>query len=208
MSTPVSTEVVRTVAEQALWLALDTHPGSSAAQLATYAAIGGSTARKILARWAIDGTALRTASSEPRTADLWSAAPADDQPTITEDSAESEPQDDAPAVDEDRDSSVADPAEAQGDGAAETPLARAESTERSTSEQSAVRPDKLAHGALRGQVEDYLRAHPHQELTPHQIGKALERSSGAVHNALMKLAKTGVAEMTSAAPKKFVLTSE
>uniref|UniRef100_UPI002458663E hypothetical protein n=1 Tax=Nocardia cyriacigeorgica TaxID=135487 RepID=UPI002458663E len=67
-------------------------------------------------------------------------------------------------------------------------------------------PDKLAPGALRGLVEDHLRDHPGQEFTPHQIGKALGgRSSGAVHNALVRLADSGVAEMTTTRPKKFAL---
>ncbi|WP_433759584.1 hypothetical protein [Nocardia sp. CA-135398] len=64
-------------------------------------------------------------------------------------------------------------------------------------------PVRLAPGALRGQVEDYLRDHPEKEFSPHQIGKAITRSSGAVHNALVKLTATGVATQTSAAPKKF-----
>ncbi len=64
-------------------------------------------------------------------------------------------------------------------------------------------PVRLASGALRGQVEEYLRDHPGQEFSPHQIGKAITRSSGAVHNALVKLTKTGIATQTSAAPKKF-----
>ncbi|MET7769059.1 hypothetical protein [Nocardia sp. NPDC005366] len=64
---------------------------------------------------------------------------------------------------------------------------------------------KLAPGALRGQVEDFLRDHPGQEFSPHQIGKALDRSSGAVHNALVKLTTGGTARQTSAAPKKFTL---
>ncbi|MGO4615669.1 hypothetical protein AB4305_14940 [Nocardia sp. 2YAB30] len=64
-------------------------------------------------------------------------------------------------------------------------------------------PERLAPGALRGQVEDFLRDHPDTEFSPHQIGKAITRSSGAVHNALVKLTETGLATQTSAAPKKF-----
>ncbi|MFD4460080.1 hypothetical protein [Nocardia sp. NPDC058480] len=66
---------------------------------------------------------------------------------------------------------------------------------------------RLPAGALRGQVEDYLRDNPGEEFTPHQIGKALERSSGAVHNALVKLTKDETARQTSTAPKKFTLAS-
>ncbi|MFD3430749.1 hypothetical protein [Nocardia fluminea] len=64
---------------------------------------------------------------------------------------------------------------------------------------------RLPAGALRGQVEDFLRDHPEEEYSPHQIGKALDRSSGAVHNALVKLTKDGTARQTSTAPKKFAL---
>ncbi|MBH0777690.1 MarR family transcriptional regulator [Nocardia bovistercoris] len=67
--------------------------------------------------------------------------------------------------------------------------------------------EKLASGALRGQVEDYLRDHPDQEHTPHQIGKALNRSSGAVHNALAKLTADGTARRTCEAPKRFTLAT-
>ncbi|MEV0538415.1 hypothetical protein [Nocardia salmonicida] len=67
--------------------------------------------------------------------------------------------------------------------------------------------ERLPAGALRGQVEDYLRDNPGKEFSPHQIGKALERSSGAVHNALVKLTKDGTARQTGSAPKKFALAS-
>ncbi|MBF6341804.1 hypothetical protein IU450_38885 [Nocardia abscessus] len=67
--------------------------------------------------------------------------------------------------------------------------------------------ERLPAGALRGQVEDHLRENPGKEFTPHQIGKALARSSGAVHNALVTLTKHGTARQTSAAPKKFTLAS-
>ncbi|WP_280340913.1 hypothetical protein [Nocardia abscessus] len=89
-----------------------------------------------------------------------------------------------------------EPADPAPDTPAPTPDAAAaqpESTER------------LAPGALRGQVEDFLRDHPGEEYTPHQIGKALDRSSGAVHNALVKLTTGGTARQTCAAPKKFAL---
>ncbi|MEV6256918.1 hypothetical protein AB0L97_27075 [Nocardia sp. NPDC051911] len=67
--------------------------------------------------------------------------------------------------------------------------------------------ERLPAGALRGQVDDFLRDNPGKEFTPHQIGKELGRSSGAVHNALVTLTKNGIARQTSAAPKKFTLAS-
>ncbi|MGY2091745.1 hypothetical protein ACW9HO_29290, partial [Nocardia gipuzkoensis] len=77
-----------------------------------------------------------------------------------------------------------------------TPAANAEST-----------VERLPAGALRGQVDDFLRDNPGKEFTPHQIGKELGRSSGAVHNALVTLTKNGIAHQTSTAPKKFTLAS-
>jgi hypothetical protein len=43
-------------------------------------------------------------------------------------------------------------------------------------------------------------------LTPHQIGKVLTRSSGAVANALDKLVSLGVAELACAKPRSYRLS--
>ncbi|WP_433195770.1 hypothetical protein ACQP1G_42330 [Nocardia sp. CA-107356] len=109
-------------------------------------------------------------------------APADPEP----DTGQPEPAVAAPTGDE--------PADPAPDAQAPGPDAAAAQPES---------PQRLAPGALRGQVEDFLRDHPDAEFSPHQIGKAITRSSGAVHNALVKLTETGVATQTSAAPKKF-----
>jgi predicted transcriptional regulator len=66
--------------------------------------------------------------------------------------------------------------------------------------------ERLAPGALRGMVEDYLRDNS-GEFSPNAIGKALDRSSGAVHNALEKLAESGYAMRTSDKPKKYSLAA-
>lgn len=63
---------------------------------------------------------------------------------------------------------------------------------------------RLAPGALRGMVEDYLRDNS-GEFSPNAIGKALNRSPGAVHNALEKLVESGDAARTSDKPKKYSL---
>ncbi|MFE3196316.1 hypothetical protein ACFXHA_45475 [Nocardia sp. NPDC059240] len=60
-------------------------------------------------------------------------------------------------------------------------------------------------GVLRGLVEDYLRDHPGQEFTPGQIAKALQRSSGAVYNALFSLVGKFVAQETCESPHRFQL---
>ena len=72
----------RTAAENKLWAALEAHPAATAAELATAAGIGRSTAAKILARWASRRLVTRTrtdrttaAGGPPgRVAERWSIA--------------------------------------------------------------------------------------------------------------------------------------
>ena len=70
----------------------------------------------------------------------------------------------------------------------------------------AGKPQRLAPGALRGVVEAYLRDNS-GEFSPNAIGMALDRSSGAVHNALEKLVESGYAVRTSDKPKKYSLVA-
>lgn len=62
---------------------------------------------------------------------------------------------------------------------------------------------KLGTGQLRSLVLDYLQNRPGQEHSPTAIGKALGRSSGAVGNALTKLAAGGTVTETSAKPRRY-----
>jgi hypothetical protein len=65
---------------------------------------------------------------------------------------------------------------------------------------------RLAPGALRGMVEDYLRDHPGEQFGPTAIANALGgKSSGAVSNALDKLVEDGVAAKTQDRPRRFAL---
>lgn len=73
-------------------------------------------------------------------------------------------------------------------------------------EKQSEKSQRLAPGALRGMVEDYLRDNS-GEFSPNAIGKALNRSSGAVHNALEKLVESGYAVRTSDKPKKYSLAA-
>ncbi|MFE2755426.1 MarR family transcriptional regulator [Actinosynnema sp. NPDC059335] len=184
----------RTETEEKLWQALLDHPASTAVALSTAAGIGKSTAPKILARWEKDGLVARTAGiadGGSRPADRWSITtedrhtdeeqavaqgPVGDQPT----SAQPAPENDTPT--DDQPTASGDPqVDAQPKG------------------------ERLAPGALRGMVEDYLREHPDQDFTPNVIGKALTRSAGAVHNALEKLVDGGYAVRTSDKPKRYAL---
>jgi DNA-binding MarR family transcriptional regulator len=68
---------------------------------------------------------------------------------------------------------------------------------------AAASAERLGRGALGVLVRDYLAARPGEELGPTQIGKALDRSQGAVSNALARLAAAGVAELVSPAPRRY-----
>ncbi|MFD0204236.1 MULTISPECIES: MarR family transcriptional regulator [Saccharothrix] len=175
----------RTETEEKLWQALRDNPGSTATALSTAAGIGKSTAPKILTRWEKDGLVARTAGiadGGSRPADRWSITtddqPTDDQPT------DDQPTDDQPTDDQPTDDQPTD----------DQPGKQSEKSQR------------LAPGALRGMVEDYLRDNS-GEFSPNAIGKALDRSSGAVHNALEKLVESGYAVRTSDKPKKYSLAA-
>ena len=58
-------------------------------------------------------------------------------------------------------------------------------------------------GALRDLVEEHLRKFPDAAFTPHQVGKVLTRSAGAVANALDKLVSLGIAQMVTDKPRTY-----
>ena len=60
-------------------------------------------------------------------------------------------------------------------------------------------------GALRDLVEAHLRQFPDAAFTPHQVGKVLTRSAGAVANALDKLTALGTAQMVTDKPRSYRL---
>ena len=62
-------------------------------------------------------------------------------------------------------------------------------------------------GALRDLVEEHLRKFPGTAFTPHQVGKVLTRSAGAVANALDKLVSLGVAQMVTDKPRTYRLAA-
>jgi hypothetical protein len=68
--------------------------------------------------------------------------------------------------------------------------------------------NRLAKGALRRLVEEYLTEHPGESFGPAQIGKDLGHSAGAVNNALEKLVTDGYAIKTCEAPKRFTINPE
>ena len=61
-------------------------------------------------------------------------------------------------------------------------------------------------GQLRDLVAAHLAAHPDADFSPHQIGRVLGRSSGAVANALDRLTALGQAQLTSEKPRRYQAT--
>ncbi|MFG2398443.1 hypothetical protein [Streptomyces lydicus] len=64
---------------------------------------------------------------------------------------------------------------------------------------------RLAPGALRQMVIDHLRAHPAEAFTATRISRTIERSSGAIANALDKLVSQGIAKQVNDRPREFRL---
>ncbi|MEV0359370.1 hypothetical protein AB0H71_25270 [Nocardia sp. NPDC050697] len=216
----------------ALWAALRAHPGSTTAALAEIARVGPSTARRLLAQWETAGRAQSHADPEsPRAAKTWS--PGADTPATVDPEPPADPAGPAasePATPESATPAPTNPADdlaapgtdvpADTDPTGQTPVVAATGDEPATPAPvtpapadvtAAVQQEstvlRLPAGGLRGLVEDFLHDNSGKEFTPHQIGKALNRSSGAVHNALVKLTKDGTAHQTGEAPKKFKLAS-
>lgn len=205
VSVSTTTTTTRTIAEDKLWGALRANPGATTTELSISAEIGKSTAGKLLAAWAADGSVERISGTQAgrRAADRWTIpttdSPAGDAPTSGGDGG-------APS------SAAAPSSTAHGPTAAPT-------TGSSTGDEATTAPEvadsaattkvpRLGKGALRGMVEDYLRTHPGEEFSPNAIGKALDRSSGAVNNALEKLVTDGYAVRTQDKPKRFAIKPE
>ncbi|MGS2805985.1 hypothetical protein [Nocardia sp. MW-W600-9] len=205
---PTVVPVLGSDAARALWDALAARPGVTAAALADVSGVGLSTARRLLTNWEVVGAAASlTDLASPRAAKAWttgSAAP-ESESTTTKPVT--------PAEDADRgidalDTAPESPAVAPTGGEATDPVPAVPSAPAAAATvdaESTVR--RLPAGALRGHVEDFLHDHPGQEFTPHRIGNELDRSSGAVHNALVKLTGDGTARQTCTSPKKFTLAS-
>ncbi|MEV3925499.1 hypothetical protein [Actinomadura coerulea] len=63
--------------------------------------------------------------------------------------------------------------------------------------------DRGAPSPLRPLIAEHLNAHPDKEFTPGEIAKVLDRSSGAVANALDTLVGRGEAVLTCERPRRF-----
>lgn len=187
----------RTETETRIWDALSSQPQTTA-QVVAAAGVGRSTAGKALARWAKAGLIIRRDGGDEKPASTWSRLPEHPAPVpapetntaITDAPPQPEPVDDGIPKDSALDESGAD---------TEAPMHVIVAS---------AKPKRLKPGGLYGLVEDYLRDHPGEEFGPSQIGKALNRSSGAVNNALEKMATQGVAVKTRNAPKRFAVAPD
>ncbi|MGW3960142.1 helix-turn-helix domain-containing protein [Amycolatopsis sp. NPDC005003] len=161
-------------AESKVRRALEAYPGTTAANLASMAGVGRSTATKILSRWAAEGLVTRTDGKDQSVPVTW---------TMRDGQAEDTPKtgDDAGVAGEDDTESASSPSP--------TP--------------DAPTKDRLPKGGLYDLVKTYLYEHPGEEFGPAKIGTELGRSSGAVNNALEKMVTDGLATKTCEAPKRF-----
>ncbi|WP_069166834.1 hypothetical protein [Nocardia altamirensis] len=234
---------------QMLWAALNYAPGSTSAELAENAGIGGSTARKLLLALERTGTAHRTEGvsdgSARRPADRWwpttdtssggtdtaeatepaesgDTAPAAEDPTAptpaANDATGGESGADTPDADNEIDSAETDPDDTNGPETATPPVEdlapkegdelenpTEEATQAAPGEEEPVTPKRLGKGALRGMVENFLADCAGREFTPSQLAKDLNRSAGAIHNALEKLVADGEVTRTCDAPKRYMI---
>ncbi|RKT69494.1 hypothetical protein DFJ66_2724 [Saccharothrix variisporea] len=166
---------VRTETEDKLWQAMLDKPDATAAELSTAAGIGKSTAPKILIRWLEAGLVTRMSGIAD------GGRRAADRWSIRA-GDHSEPQDEPPAH-------------------AQVVAVEREDLKATDPE----KPGRLAPGALRGLVEDYLREHTGEAIGPTGMSKALKRSSGAVANALERLVADGYAVRVTDKPKTYAI---
>ena len=204
-----------TPAVRGVYAALTAHPGSITAELADLAGVGRSTATKALTTLESAGHAHRTTTARTdtgrRAPDIWqptanrktatakrtpktsatarvASARATTTPRVT--ASETAP---APAV---------RPGKRAAAPTAPTPPAAAP-----TSPPVAVPEGKLRNGELTQLVMDQLHAAPAQEWTVRDLWKILNRSQGAISNALERATIKGTAIRTCEAPRRYRLTA-
>lgn len=88
-----------------------------------------------------------------------------------------------------------------------TPRSPATPTPAGSTAVASASSGRLRNGELRRQIACYLAEHPGDDFTPGQIARALDRSSGAVGNALLTLAGRGEAQQTATRPVRYRATA-
>jgi predicted component of type VI protein secretion system len=67
----------------------------------------------------------------------------------------------------------------------------------------APRQPRLAPGELRALVLAHLRAHPHLDFTPRELGRVLNRSPGGIRAVCQRLVAEGLARCTNPSPARY-----
>lgn len=195
-----------TAATRAVWAALAAHVTATAAELASTAGVGRSTANKTLAILEEAGRATRTAGAREgtqRLPDQWRAVirvePVEPAPTglaigTTDVGSHTE----APVSDHYEGAHRDEATEPNEAMAADLPTGDAGEPPATGSAKA-----RLGTGQLRDMVLVHLREHSDQDFTPSALSKVLARSSGAIANACEKLATEGAIAETSERPRKY-----
>jgi DNA-binding transcriptional ArsR family regulator len=154
-------------AEDALRKALSAQPDATAADLATAAGLGRSTASKTLARLEQAGQVRRREGGRDggrRLPDRWTLASTQ------------------PAPD----------AASENDAAVAAPVSNGE---------------RLKPGELEGLILAYMQENPAEPLGPGAVAKALQRSSGAVGNGLVRLTRAKKVRQVNDRPRRYQIAS-
>jgi predicted transcriptional regulator len=203
-----------TPAVRGVYAALTAHPGSTAAELADLASVGRSTATKALTTLETAGHAKRTSTARTatgrRTPDHW-------QTTVTK-TAKAKRTPKTPAMERvastrtstTRRATAPEPAPVSAVRASKRAAAPTEATPpvaAPTRPPVALPEGKLRNGELTQLVMDQLNAAPAQEWTVRDLWKILDRSQGAISNALERATIKGTAIRTGEAPRRYRLTA-
>ncbi|MFE0178043.1 hypothetical protein ACFWZ2_37615 [Streptomyces sp. NPDC059002] len=88
------------------------------------------------------------------------------------------------------------------------PASQGDGEQQSTPTEAIILPggrQRLAPGALRQMVIAHLQAHPGEAFTATKISRVIEKSSGAIANALATLTRQGIAEQVTDQPRTYRL---
>jgi hypothetical protein len=228
------TETIRSAAAQTrarIAALLATHTaGATVADLAEATGLSRSTVAKHLAALEAEGATHRAPGGREgnrRLPDTWaaaqaggaaaveSAAPANPVPSVStgdaavNSGASGADDETAPAGTASQSSSTS------GEANAPAPAGRTERPDSFSDPEAPVpsqinpvsRTRRLQPGELRLMVKAVLHDNPDLEFGPTEIGHTLRRSVGAIQNALTSMVKTGEAELTCEAPRRYRITT-
>ena len=167
------------LSDEALTAALAAHPEVTAAEVAGVLGVGQSTAAKRLAALEAAGSVRRTPGGREagrRAPDRWSAVATPEVATI--------------------DLTGGEPGDEPGGGEL-LPAAGEETPE------PLAAAGRLGRGELGSLVRDYLAARPGESFGPAALGKALDRSQGAISNSLATMAARGEVVLVGDKPRRY-----